>query len=349
MKNLLSQRLTKGFTKFDTIKPVYHHLQQKLINSTKVLISRDILDFDIETEEVFNGGLLVKNNIKNMDSVVEILSKFDEIRSFLKLPFESIFIEGEHIGFLIEQHSDGMIEILPYVDTWPNAIPPISFACDPNRIQIGTVFLSELNRNSLTIEQYEIRDYTTKSKIKLFTSEEGAVVEKGIIPLISMMGAYFNRYDEKTKEYLAINCNDPKEVEDTLIRMFIDFVNYNIVMLVPFAIQALLLLNITNKEFVSYKLTKNEATKINLAKCLIPKFEYRILDVRRNIKVFNNYEEVKKFIESKTPPNKDIRAHVVRGHFKKRGDKLFWWKPFIRNLKNKDTVGYVDKSYRINK
>jgi hypothetical protein len=50
------------------------------------------------------------------------------------------------------------------------------------------------------------------------------------------------------------------------------------------------------------------------------------------------------------------RAHLVKGHFKEFKNGLFgnaklaglyWWDPFRRNRKNRDSVGEIEKDYRL--
>lgn len=42
--------------------------------------------------------------------------------------------------------------------------------------------------------------------------------------------------------------------------------------------------------------------------------------------------------------HRDLRAHFVRGHFKKRKTGLFWWSPYVRGDK---ALGFIQKDYRL--
>ena len=41
----------------------------------------------------------------------------------------------------------------------------------------------------------------------------------------------------------------------------------------------------------------------------------------------------------------DRRAHLVRGHFKNKNGKLFWWNSFIRNRNSALTDGTIVHDY----
>lgn len=111
--------------------------------------------------------------------------------------------------------------------------------------------------------------------------------------------------------------------------------------------EVLLFLNITNAPLKHYKLSKKEA--VDIPQPLRKHYEYHILDLYRQSDSFDKLSAVEyiagvDFLQSSSRPS---RAHMVRGHFKEIKGKLYWWNPFMRNRKNMDTIGVVDKDYQI--
>lgn len=115
------------------------------------------------------------------------------------------------------------------------------------------------------------------------------------------------------------------------------------------ALNALMVINAKNVK----RYTVKPAARL-LAK--LPKTErkshvYHILDLYREL---DNAETVG-FAEAEaigkrrtfTSERALTKMHGVRGHFKQTKNGLFWWSSFIRCRRNRDTVGVVDKDYRV--
>lgn len=112
------------------------------------------------------------------------------------------------------------------------------------------------------------------------------------------------------------------------------------------ACDVLTLMNCRNIEQITYTPTKRELA--HLPKVLQSRFVYHILDIQRSRKVYTSMEEITQDAwhrEERT----QAKAHIVRGHFKKTRTGVFWWNHFLRNAKNLETQGFVDKDYRIEK
>lgn len=109
--------------------------------------------------------------------------------------------------------------------------------------------------------------------------------------------------------------------------------------------EILLFLNITNVNVHHYVPTKRENDMV--AKTLQPKFSYRILDVYRERTRYASLYEIfgHLFIDKEETAKR--RAHLVRGHFKQKNGRLFWWNSFLRCRTNKEVVGMVEKDYRL--
>uniref|UniRef100_A0AAU7PFR8 Uncharacterized protein n=1 Tax=Burkholderia phage vB_BgluM-SURPRISE13 TaxID=3159457 RepID=A0AAU7PFR8_9VIRU len=103
-------------------------------------------------------------------------------------------------------------------------------------------------------------------------------------------------------------------------------------------------LNCANAPVRRYTPTQKEASGIPVRQ--LPFYTYRVLTLVKVNKEFESMEEVKA-ASSKHKYHIERRASFVRGHVKIRNGKPFWWNPHLRNKKNIDTLGFVDKDYRV--
>ncbi len=106
--------------------------------------------------------------------------------------------------------------------------------------------------------------------------------------------------------------------------------------------EVLLILNAVNINIKTYRPSRKEFGKI--AKVFWPKFEYRILDIYSER---NQYKSITDITDHIRNNNSERRAHLVRGHFKRFSGKLFWWSPHMRNFKNINQAGLIEKDYRL--
>lgn len=95
------------------------------------------------------------------------------------------------------------------------------------------------------------------------------------------------------------------------------------------ALQIISFINSGNIKHIHYKPTKKEIDKIPTP--FKEKYEYTTIDIFRERKVYHSLEEL--IQSTSSVENKEIRAHIVRGHFKHKKNGVFWWNSFIRNNK----------------
>jgi hypothetical protein len=110
--------------------------------------------------------------------------------------------------------------------------------------------------------------------------------------------------------------------------------------------EILLFLNISNVNIHHYIPTRKENEM--MAKTLQTKFTYRVLDVYREKKQYVSLLDIFDHLFIDKEETVKRRAHLVRGHFKQKNGRLFWWNSFLRCRTNKEVVGMVDKDYRLN-
>lgn len=101
-------------------------------------------------------------------------------------------------------------------------------------------------------------------------------------------------------------------------------------------------INAQNVSIVKCKPTNKEFDKAKITNVTKPKYVYNVVDIYNTKKQYKSLKELGKFIN--TPVNKDIRAHMVKGHFKTRATGAYWWNNFIRC---KDGSGKVIKHYEV--
>lgn len=109
-------------------------------------------------------------------------------------------------------------------------------------------------------------------------------------------------------------------------------------------LELLLHMNVANKNIHRYSLKVKEAK--GLGKSILPLYEYRILDIFRERKSYESVKDIEDAMSTKLDVQQR-RAHLVRGHFKNKNGKLFWWNPFMRNRKNASELGTIEKDYRV--
>jgi hypothetical protein len=103
-----------------------------------------------------------------------------------------------------------------------------------------------------------------------------------------------------------------------------------------FLVASLLLLNSKNRVGKEH-ICQHEANKSRVRKGKKPLYDYHVLKL--------NLSKAEKNIACRNSISSgDVRAHLVRGHFKVRSSGVFWWSPFLRgNLKR----GFLAKDYNV--
>ena len=109
------------------------------------------------------------------------------------------------------------------------------------------------------------------------------------------------------------------------------------------ACELMLMINVANTRIHTYKPTAKELTGV--PKVLQPHYSYRLVDLFRERDRYNSLDEMVNDVYQSEKVALERRAHVVRGHFKEKNEKLFWWSPHVRCKKNAQTLGIVDKDY----
>ena len=99
-------------------------------------------------------------------------------------------------------------------------------------------------------------------------------------------------------------------------------------------------INAVNTNITQYK-PSNKERKGCVSNVFKESFVYNIVNIFTNKSpTFTSLKQVEDLSAMKTTSR--ARAHMVRGHFKKRSTGLYWWNPFLRCKHN---PGYVEKIY----
>jgi len=136
----------------------------------------------------------------------------------------------------------------------------------------------------------------------------------------------------------SVNATPPKDAE--LSKRIRQITIWNIA-------ETLLFLNVRNTVTHFYRPGKNELKDI--VKPLHRFYDYRVIDIYRERIKYQRLDEIVEFAQDNDRANKGKahRAHMVRGHFKTKGGKLYWWNAFMRNRRNITTSGVVEKDYKL--
>jgi len=252
-------------------------LRLKIMRATKFIIPTEMLDTAITTS-VTRRTSSVSTMIRDLTSMSpeKRVERFNLYSEYCRLPFDTIFLENEKQGLLLE----------PYQN----------------------------NGFIVTVIQPNGRLYTLRPFIELVPNEAGLPFTIGNI-FVPMAGITDSELQQVANILIVVVC------------------------------EILLLLNVKNTNIVKYKPSKKESAAI--PKNMQSSYEYHILDLYRESGEFTNLIEVEKFSSRITKIGTMVRSHLVRGHFKRKKNGLFWWSPFMRNRKNAE-IGIVDKDYRIN-
>jgi hypothetical protein len=105
-------------------------------------------------------------------------------------------------------------------------------------------------------------------------------------------------------------------------------------------LNALTYINAKNVSIEPYRLSRNEAKSNRISNVLLSSYSYHVVDIFHKTKKYHKLIEVEAFAEMKMSSN--VRAHMVRGHFKQKQSGLYWWNSFLRYKKNE---GFINKNY----
>lgn len=324
---LISQRIQSNPNFLTSIvkKPLISvaEVKTKILNSIKILIGNDLMEFDKWAEipnERIHGKKLSNDQLHE---------KKELYLQFGRLPYPLMFVENETGGLLIERRrlsdADTMAALAHRLSTGSNE-------------QYDTM-ITLINKNGL-IEpaRFLIRTDSCKDYPSDFYSS--LPTNTNVYVNLSELMQYSSIID------MGKPASEMTQDEDEIWQQ--QFNQYLLGMAGIFGMllfEILLFMNATNTELVSYKASKNELK--NIPKVLHPKYEYKILDIYRTKKQYVNMDDVLVSINRPEHERQVRRAHLVRGHFCTRGDKLYWRRPHMRNRKNLEDVGFVDKDYSL--
>lgn len=228
---------------------------------------------------------------------------------FLALPYPKMFIENGRFGVLIEADP-----LDPYMWKVRNFAP---FYVSGGYFRVDVRKSLRVERGSVYLENADYYNVQERRPMASVRNGEHTEVSRSTMAAKKMTEKAMN-------EFLG------DEVTGLLVGMFVVFFT-----------------NMSNVRIHTYRMRKGEISKA-IPNSLLPKYEYRVLDLFRERESLESFDDVKAFASGSSRAVRDRRAHLVRGHFKRKGGKLFWWNAHVRNRHNADTVGVVEKDYRVN-
>lgn len=104
--------------------------------------------------------------------------------------------------------------------------------------------------------------------------------------------------------------------------------------------QLLTFVNCRNINIVKYKPKKSELAK--LPKVLHKGYEYHVVKISNDVTRYESLEDLQTDVAKSV--SSEMKAHVVRGHFKKRATGVFWWNSFLRGHRKN---GVIEKHYEL--
>lgn len=312
--DFLKTRVMKGkyFKPYETALEV----KVRIIQAIKILVTKEMMDFS-------------HLNNSTMESILGIKPTFETIaqrrtlyQEYGKMPFDSFLLENETGAVLVEKRTlKGNNAISP-----PGQSKHEQFEVCMTGIHLnGNIFPIKflLNVDEWRKTPSTNEDSHLPTKIGFFATE-GEAQELINNNRKNSIGEYSFEDEQKTMFQI---CQQLHTFFSTLL------------------FETLLFVNASNTVLVKYEPTKKELKSV--PKVFRPKYTYHVLDIFRTKTEYENIGEVMEFINKPDKEVRQIRAHLVRGHFKRKNGKLFWWNAFMRNRKNAATVGIVDKDYQL--
>lgn len=239
-----------------------------------------------------------------------IKKKNDQYLDFARLPFDSILLEN-HTGALFVRKET---------------------AKHPSHDIHCPIVVSHITNSG----------YISESHIGMVLDTGGVSPNYSLCTLIS-----HGVRDELTQRAFDQIVKDkiPFKTEADLIEMIEELRDAFQNMTASTVLEVLLFMNVRNIEQTIYKMSHRE--RQGFQKSVLPFYEYRILDIYKTRKEYKSLTTVGEGAGTSGREAVERRAHLVRGHFKKKKDKLYWWNPFMRNRKNITTHGIVEKDYQL--
>lgn len=108
-----------------------------------------------------------------------------------------------------------------------------------------------------------------------------------------------------------------------------------------------LLLYVNTKNVVKHHYAPTKRENQSVPKPLLPHYSYYVLDLFKERKEYTALQDAISDFCNPNKPVQERRAGLVMGHFKNRATGLFWWNNYMRNAKNREKLGQVDKDYNV--
>lgn len=294
-----------------------HELRTKILNSVKILVSPELAD--IEGIGTYHIAKIFGKDPKAID----VAEKRELYHRYGKMPFSSIFIENEGGGLLVEK-IEKVTRKGYAIDDGVYTLQEVSFDTRITLIHEGGFvcpihFLLNTDASFITGTEGELDPFPT--------------------PILAHGSDMEMRVGYELARQLLIKNGSTYGVD--AVQYYTNFGTACAAIL----FEVLLFLNASNTEFFNYKAKPFELKDRPAA--IHSKFEYKVLDIYRTKKQYSSMEDILNSLRIPEGEKQTRRAHLVRGHFKRKNGKLFWWNPFMRNRKNAVDVGVVDKDYNL--
>lgn len=300
-------------------------IRTSIINAVKIIVPNNSFCIGLD-------GNTVEMDISRMQVILSNVVKF---KDFIRAPFPRMFIENEHFGVLVESMPDGRSRITPVRD---GAISSYYSLIDLTQAAVqreGTV----KEGSKYAICNQEIRVHGLAGSLEV--DAQGEVCFEHAASTFPELVKRFRATARSENLRNALGVMD----DGFFYAMFV----LTSQTYVAAVIEALLYLNLANIGKHVYKPSKREMP--NVPEVLHARYTYHIIDVFKERQDLTSLSQVVDFMrasESLDSTEQALRrAHLVRGHFKRKGGKLYWWNPFVRNRKNIDTAGISDHGYKL--
>jgi hypothetical protein len=288
---------------------------------------------DIGEEDVSRGAEEFRIDLKQCDTIAKMVKRFDDFQYFVRLPFDSIFIENQCFGALVQRRGESGLKItILKQDRKGRTVGPFWAIVDDVE---SVEYVESIGYCGETIVPTNTRFYVSPAEFAFSFDEDGVETMHN-------------------EEAFSEHCDriDPKN-RKTAYEHRMDYVGMIERFFSPLTIvvfNTMVFLNVRNVSVRTVGPSRKEASKLGIAPTAISKYSYRVVDIFRELDPeMMRFEDIEKFIHSEAGfSGVDRRAHAVCGHFKKKHGSLFWWNAHMRNAKNIDRVGYVEKDYRLN-
>lgn len=299
-------------------------LRRRVLNSTKYIIPNYIMRVVVS-----DPGTLMSAREDTFET--RGMERIAELRDFVRLPFPSIFLENSTTGVLLEQVSERIFDMTYCFLGMDGYSEAITTRIDTSILDSSGETLAGVTKVYFDFNEHECLDFVD-GEMRL---SEGFLKREYNSYVVG------DKNGGRPYQFHTI-MDDPEEVEKHIRLQYLDHADEFIY---P-SIELLLMLNVTNSEQQRYRVSRKEAALYNVTPGFLSKYEYRILDLDRRQPVIRCMNDVMDFMDSGRG-SRERRAHLVAGHFKNRRGKLYWWRFHERCSRNKDTLGFVEKDYRV--